>query len=93
MTTIQELSVILRVMVSKERTINVEANVQLCLACYQTFLTAIPWASNTPSPHHVLGHSTERIEVYDNFCLGDISKEGLESHHKLVLQAAQCLQK
>ena len=76
--------VILRIISSKNRKIDLEAFSSLCRSTYVNILTNFEWVDLTPSAHKVLAHSAELVEK--NMCMGigHLSEEGLEACHKLI---------
>ena len=77
-------SVILRVISSKANEIDTETFEDFCISTYLLLTQSFPWASVPQSIHRILAHSAERIRINDNFGLGSLSEEGLESTHKLI---------
>jgi hypothetical protein len=80
----KNIAVILRVINSKFRQVDIDSLQELCLKTYLEIVVKFPWASVTTSLHRLVGHSSERIKLNDGFGLGDCSEEGLETLHKLV---------
>ena len=80
----KNFSIILRVISSKAKEIDVESFEEFCLTTYLLLIQSFPWASVPQSIHRILAHSAERIRINDNFGLGNLSEESLESVHKLV---------
>ena len=89
----QQLSVIIRVMSSKEK-VNIAKYKQSCTNLYVFLIESFPritnkhkpgpWISITPSLHKLLAHSWELIEVNDGFGLGALDEAGLEGCNKLL---------
>ena len=78
------VSILLRVLVSKSREVDIQGYEQQCLEAYQLIPRVFPWASIPQSVHRVLAHSAERMRANDCCGLGMLSEEGLESLHKYV---------
>ena len=89
----QDLSVILRVMSSKEK-VNVDLFKDFCTDLYVFLLTSFkrvihtnqpgPWISFTPTLHKVLAHSWELIALNDGVGLGALDESGLEGCNKIL---------
>ena len=89
----QQLSVIVRVMSSKEK-VNIERYKQCCTDLYvfliNNFQRVInknlpgPWISITPSLHKLLAHTWELIEINDGVGLGALDEAGLEGCNKIL---------
>jgi hypothetical protein len=80
----KNIGIILSVINSKSRQVDIDSLHELCLKTYLEIAIRFPWGSITTSVHRLLGHSAERIKLNDGFGLGDCSEEGLETLHKLV---------
>ena len=76
--------VILRIISSKNRQIDIEKFGQLCSSTYLLILIHFTWVYLTPTVHKILSHSTELIK--NNACLGvgNLSEEGLKAQHKII---------
>jgi len=79
-----QLCAIVLLLNSQKRKIQVEAFRALCTATYIEIIRAFPWAVISPSLHRILGHSWERIQMNEDFGLGNESEEGLEALNKLI---------
>jgi hypothetical protein len=80
----KNFAVILRIVSSKERLVDVNAFEQLCIETTLVLVEAFPWASFPQSVHRVLAHLAERIRSNGGHGLGLYSEEGLEGLHKYV---------
>jgi hypothetical protein len=69
---------------STAKEIDVYSFEEFCLTTYFLLIQSFPWASVPQSIHQILAQSAERIRINDNFGLGNLSEESLESVHKLV---------
>ena len=84
------LEIILRIISSKNRKIDLDLFAALCTKTYIDILTHFKWADLTPSLHKVLAHAPELVDK--NMCmgLGDLSEEGLEACHKIMRRFRSC---
>jgi hypothetical protein len=89
----QNFAIILRIVSSKERLVDVDAFEQLCIETTLVLVEAFPWASFPQSVHPVLAHSAERIRSNGGHGLGLYSEEGLEALHKYVRRFKERLSK
>ena len=80
----ENVSIILRVFVSKNHEVDIQGYERLCLKTYGLIPEVFPWASIPHSIHRVLAHSAERMQANECCGLGMLSEEGLESLHKYV---------
>ncbi len=80
----RQFSVILRVVSSKQRQVDVDSFQQLCTETYLFLVQEFPWATVPSSIHRLLGHSADRIRLNEGHGLGLYSEEALESMHKYV---------
>ena len=78
------LYIILRIISSKNRKIDLERFGNHCRNTYLSILLEFSWFDLTPTVHKVLAHAAELIS--NNACLGlgNFSEEGLEACHKLI---------
>ncbi|CAL4226389.1 unnamed protein product [Meganyctiphanes norvegica] len=76
--------VILRILSSKNHSIDMDKFGNLCTTTYVDVLTHFKWVDLTPTVHKVLAHATELIS--NNMCMGigHLSEEGLEACHKII---------
>ena len=76
--------VILRIISSKNRKIDMNKFGNLCTSTYIDILTHFDWVDLTPTVHKVLAHSAELVA--NNLCMGigHLSEEGLEACHKII---------
>ena len=89
----QQLSVIVRVMSSKEK-VNIQRYKQCCTELYLFLINNFqhvinkhlsgPWISITPSLHKLLAHTWELIEINDGVGLGALDEAGLEGCNKIL---------
>ena len=80
----RNFNVILRIISSKGRQIDVDIFSNLCTNTYIDILIHLAWADLTPTAHKILAHSAELVK--NNSCLGvgHLSEEGLEAQHKII---------
>ena len=78
------LYVILRIISSKERKIDIDRFGHLCRSTYIGILIDFKWVDLTPTAHKVLAHSAELIKNNSQLGLGNLSEEGLEACHKII---------
>ena len=80
----RNFNVILRIISSKGRQIDIDKFGALCTNTYIDILIYLAWADLTPTVHKILAHSTELVK--NNSCLGvgHLSEEGLEAQHKII---------
>ena len=86
---LQRFSIILRILSSKSLKIAYESFQKFCSDTYLATLQYFDWIHIPGSIHRLLGHSAERIHVNDNYGLGSMSEEGLESSNKMVRRFRQ----
>ena len=77
-------SVILRIISSKDRKIDVYQFRLFCRNTYIDILVHFKWVVLTPTAHKVLAHAAELISNNSDLGLGNFSEEGLEACHKLI---------
>ena len=78
------LYVILRIINSKDRKIDIVKFGDLCRSTYIYILVNFAWVFLTPTAHKVIAHATELIDNNMQHGLGKFSEEGLEATHKLI---------
>ena len=80
----KNIYVILRIISSKARQIDMGKFGNLCTSTYIAILIHFTWVNLTPTVHKILAHSAELIQ--NNSCLGvgHLSEEGLEVQHKII---------
>ena len=83
------LCVIVKVLNSQKRKVNVEKLRCLGQEVYQRLVITFPWAVISPSVHRILAHSWEVITLNDHYGLGDLSEEGLEALNKFIQSIRQ----
>ena len=78
------LCVVVKVINSQQRKVNVEKLQQICKEVNLKLVTTFPWAAISPSVHRILAHSPEVIQLNNGYGLGDGSEEGLEALNKYI---------
>ena len=81
---LQRFSIILRILSSKSVKIIYRLFEKFCMETYIAILDYFNWVHIPGSIHRLLGHIAERIHANEDFGLGSLSEEGLESSNKMV---------
>ena len=78
------LCAVVLILNSQKREVNTIKVKTISLEVYLQILETFPWCVVSQSVHRILGHGWERIEMNQNYGLGDVSEEGLEAMNKFI---------
>ena len=81
---LKRFSIILRTISSKENQIDHSSFQKYCTETYTRLLEHFEWCAIPGTIHRLLAHAGQRIHLNDNYGLGSLSEESLESAHKMV---------
>ena len=83
-TLLQNYSIIMRLLSSKNEPIFTGELEKLCKETYLLQVQTFPWATISPTLHRILAHGAEAVQANGGYGLGHYSEELLETLHKKI---------